>query len=174
MRSKFYRCSVIIATLVLSDQWVSAHDQLSDDRLDTEKWRDEKTWPPFAQVENIQINPNDKPITKLLKQRHNAVLLELRRRYTYWLQNVGELSHLTETARRLMAARLAIGGVENDRVRMLKELAELSQVFEAQAGILSEKYRGAKASVDVAHATSFRLDIEIELLQDKAGNAKGE
>jgi hypothetical protein len=128
-------------------------------------WLDETTWPLFVADRKLDVNDQDDPHTKLLKQRYNAAQSELRGRYIFWLQSVGTVDKVFETAARVIAARLEVESPAADRLALLKEKVEFARVVEKQADVSRKNLRGAQRDIDLMCATYFRLDAEVELLR---------
>ncbi|HKB01098.1 MAG TPA: hypothetical protein VKD90_02715, partial [Gemmataceae bacterium] len=136
---------------------------LAGDPADEKKWLDEKTWPAFVAPRRLDVKEKDDAVAKLLKERFNAGQQELGERYILWLQGIGTLDQVYETARRVVSARLEVVDLPGDRVRVLKEKVEFAKVVEKQAAALQEKHRRALNGADVPCAKYFRLDAEVEL-----------
>jgi hypothetical protein len=143
-----------------------------DDPADEKNWRNEKTWPEFVAFRRLDVSDSDDALTKLLKERYNAVQQELRSRYVYWLQDAESLPHVYDAARRVIEARFEAGGARSDIVTILREKLAFAKVVEKQAEGLQKKYRGARHFSDMDCATYFRATAELELLRAQKAAAE--
>ncbi len=142
------------------------------DPTDPKNWLKENTWPALVSSRWLEVKDQDDTLTKLLKERFNAVQQELRDRYIYWLQGHGSLDQVADAARRALTSRLEVKTPPADRLQLLKERAEWARVVEKQAEILRQKKGTTQNAIDRSFAKSFRLDAEIELARAAKPPAK--
>ncbi len=128
-------------------------------------WLNEKTWPAFVQDRELKGGGDDDQSTKLMKERCNAALDELRDRYIDWLQGEGALEQVCENAERFVSSRMEDDSPAPDHIRLLKQKLEFAKVVEAQAATLRKTNNSTRNVIDEKFARYYRLDVEIELMR---------
>lgn len=127
--------------------------------------------PTFAQIKNpyadvlqrpttIAVNDNDSQQTTLLKRSFNAAHNEMRIRYNYWLQGVGEIGGLLSAIERFHQTRLEVGPAASE-IAFVEQKLTFARRIETQCK--KEKSKARKESlraIDEASAIAFRIRTE--------------
>lgn len=127
---------------------------------------------PFADVLKrpieIEVVDTDSQQTTLLKQSFRAAHKEMRIRYNYWLQGVGEIDGLLQSIDRLHKMRLEAGPGASELAFVEQKLA-FAQEIETQCEKANSKAKyEAIREIDEASATAFRIRTELEIVKLKA------
>jgi hypothetical protein len=154
------RIITLLLALVAFATWAWANDP-----VDEANWLDEATWPAFVAPRDLKITDKDDLLTKLLNERYNSGQQELRNRYVYWLQGEESLPQVYDAARRVIEARLEVGGPGADIVAITKEKVAFAKVVEKQSELVLKKFNRARQAADVDSATYFRATAEVELIR---------
>ena len=111
----------------------------------------------------IQRSATDEKTIALLKEGYNATHVEIRTRYNYWLQGVGEISGLLDSINRFHSLRLEIEGKANVR-RFAEQKLAFAKKIEAQTakGRSKANFESIR-QIDVCSARAFRIAAELEL-----------
>ncbi|HYV34902.1 MAG TPA: hypothetical protein VE988_04305, partial [Gemmataceae bacterium] len=165
---RFYGAPELQKILLASTEWAKL------DAVSEKNGISEKNWPTFVQGwRALKITDKDDAVTKLLKERYNAVQVELRGRYIMWMQDAESLGMVYDAARRLTQAQMEVGGEGSDAVTVLKEKVAWAYVVERQAVNVQKKFNNSKHASDLESARYFRADAELELLRaEKAAQEK--
>lgn len=143
-----------------------------DDPADEKNWLIEKSWPAFVASRHLKADDADDRVTKLLKERFNAGQDELRNRYIYWLQGSETLPQVYDAARRVVEARLEVGGPGSERLEILKEKLAFAKIVEQQSHGLLRKFNHANQVSDIDCAAYYRASSELELLRAERTRAE--
>jgi len=127
---------------------------------------------PFADVlkrsAEIQVVDTDSQQTTLLKQSFNAAHKEMRIRYNYWLQGIGEIDGLLQSIDRLHNIRLEVGPAANELAFVEQKLV-FAREIETQCEKANSKEKSkAIREIDEATATAFRIRAELQIVKLKA------
>jgi hypothetical protein len=128
---------------------------------------------PFANIlktktELKSVGTDDK-VTELLKQSYNATHAEIRTRYNYWLQGVGEFDGLLDSINRFQSIRVEVEGKPDAR-RFAEQKVSFAKEIEKQSDTAkSNGHLAAQGDIDKRAATSFRLAAELEVERLKSG-----
>jgi len=126
---------------------------------------------PFADVlkrsAEIQAVDTDSQQTTLLKQSFNAAHKEMRIRYNYWLQGIGEIDGLLQSIDRLHNIRLEVGPAANELAFVEQKLG-FAREIETQCEKANSKKTKAIREIDEATATAFRIRAELQIVKLKA------
>ncbi len=127
---------------------------------------------PFADVlkraAEIEVVDTDGRHTTLLKQSFNTAHKEMRIRYNYWLQGVGEIDGLLQSIDRLHKIRLEVGPAANELAFVEQKLAFAREIETQCAKANSKAKYEAIREIDEASATAFRIRAELEIEKLKA------
>ena len=122
----------------------------------------ENEWPVIARHAEFKPDKSDSKIEALLKQCANATNLELRTRYTYWLQGTGEIDGLVDCIKRYQLLRIEIESMP-DLEELKKEELDLAVRLEKQAKLLVNHGKRAKYEIAETAAAAYKLSIMIEI-----------
>ena len=133
---------------------------------------------PFSEIlkRRTVIAPaeGDDKMTELLKLGYNAVHAEIRVKYNYWQQGVGDADGLIGAIERFHALRLQIEPGADRRECLRQKLAFARQIEEECPKTKSQSKYQALCEIDEAAAKSFRLAAELELQQLTMGAGETE
>ncbi len=126
---------------------------------------------PFADVlarpTEIKVLDTDDEQTRLLKQCFNAAHNEMRQRYNYWLQGIGDIDGFLNSIDRLQKARIEISPDTSEIVCVQEKLAFIREI-EAQCKKENSKAKYESIRViNEASAKAFRVRTELELAKLK-------
>ncbi len=122
----------------------------------------ESEWPPIARYAEFESDNADSKIEALEKQCANATNLELRTRYTYWLQGTGEIDGLIDCIKRYQVLRIEIESMP-DLNKLKREELELAARLEEQAKRLTKSGKRAKYEIAEATAAAYKLHLMLEI-----------
>jgi hypothetical protein len=127
---------------------------------------------PFADVlkrsTEIEVVDTDGQQTALLKQSFNAAHKEMRIRYNYWLQGVGEIDGLLQSIDRLHNIRLEVSPAASELAFVEQKLG-FAREIETQCEKANSKAKyAAIREIDEASATAFRIRAELQIVKLKA------
>jgi hypothetical protein len=129
----------------------------------------------FAQEENpfkdilkapaeLKIAEDDDKPTALRKQLYNAAHAEIRTRYNYWLQGVGEIDGLLDSVNRFHNVREEIEPKSDPRRNLEQKIAYFLELEKQSTTIqLTNAKLHAHREIDKREATSFRIAAQLEL-----------
>jgi hypothetical protein len=121
---------------------------------------------PFPPIRPIKAAAPDSELEKLLKAKYNAILAETEAYYTQHRQGK-ELVNRTvlDAANRLLRAGLEVYHRPEEKLKLLKEMADLSK----RLALLAETLQtGPEAQVlQRNRAYQFKLEVEIQTLRVK-------
>ena len=132
--------------------------------------------PVIAQVENpfadvlktpveIKVTDSDDRHAALLKQSFNAAHKEMRIRYNYWIQDVGEIDGLLNSIDRLHKIQLEIDPATSELAVVQWKLAFAKEI-ETQCEKESSKAKyEAIRQINEASAKAFRIRTELDLVK---------
>lgn len=110
---------------------------------------------------------NDDERTTLLKRCYNAAHNEMRLRYNYWLQDVGEIDAFLASIDRLHKIRIEVGPATNE-VAFIEQKLSFAKEIEALCEKANSKTKNeALREINEASVSSFRLHIKLELAKLK-------
>ena len=120
----------------------------------------------------IQRSDTDKRMMALLKEGYNATHVEIRTRYNYWLQGLGDISGLLDSINRFHLLRLEIEG-EPDVRRFAEQKLAFAKEIEAQTarGKSKAKFEAIR-EIDECSTRAFRIAAELELERLKKNDTK--
>jgi hypothetical protein len=125
---------------------------------------------PFK-AEPLKILPGDSEMRKLLKERYNASLRVVQYRFRQWSFGKATLEVLFEAQRLHFTAQLELADDAKDRVKIYEAFVSQAQEVEK---LTKAKFEASMATdADVAEATYWRVDAQIQLLRHKE-KASGE
>jgi hypothetical protein len=126
----------------------------------------EKDWPDMAKSVQIKIEDSHNEMEKLQIRLLKATNDELRHRYTFWLQGIGNIDGLINAIDRYHNARIDVNPTANVDA-LLAEKLDLAIRIEKQAKILSEEKRGAEhASAPIA-TYAYRISVDLDIAKRK-------
>jgi hypothetical protein len=127
--------------------------------------------PAVLDAKPMEAAKGDDELHKLMKERYNAALEEVRVRFKQFLNGIGNPNELGHAGRRLLHARLELCEKAAERVPVYEQHLELARMVEK---IQKARHDAGQASVaDWDQARVERLDVEIQLLRaKKAADAK--
>lgn len=122
--------------------------------------------PALLSAKPIKENAKDDELTKLLKERYNTAVSEVKELYEMYQRGRGTIDTFTEAAQRLVKAGLEVHEKPADRVTLLTQFVELSKEVEKQA---KERFEAGRIlSADYYRTRYQRIDAEIQLLRARA------
>lgn len=138
----------------------------------------------FAQSENpfndalnrpvVLLVENDNKPTTLLKRSFNAAHNEMRIRYNYWLQGIGEIEGLLTSIDQLHRLRVEIGPTASELEFIGQKLAFVKEVESHCEKVNSKAKYEAIRQIDEASVAAFRMRIELELVKLKSVDAEAQ
>ncbi len=145
---------------------ISATALAQDANYDSYK---EKTWPALVQDRQVPISEDDSELVSVMKKRHNASLLELRERFTYWAQGTGTLESVCDNLDRFIDSQRDIGGYPAGDLQLQKDkLAFAESVLKQATKKLKSKNLSIYA-IDLNFAQYYVLHEKVKLLQMAKG-----
>ena len=126
---------------------------------------------PFADVlarpAEIKVLDTDDEQTRLLKQCFNAAHNEMRQRYNYWLQDVGDIDGFLHSIDRLHKIRIEISPDTSEIACVQQKLAVIREIeAHCEKGNSKAKYESLRV-INEASANAFRIRTELELAKLK-------
>ena len=122
---------------------------------------------PFADVllksTKIEVVDTDDEQTVLLKQSFNAAHREMRLRYNYWRQGVGEIDGLLGSIDRLHKLRLEVGPAGSEVAFVEQKIAFAMEIESHCKKENSKAKYEAIRDIDEASAMAYRIRAELEL-----------
>ncbi len=147
----------VVATLAFS---ISAHAQNEN---------------PFDDVLNtpavLKVAENDDQKAGLRKQCFNAAHNEMRIRYNYWLQGIGEIDGLLASIAQFHKLRAEIGPTASEIEFVEQKLAFVKEIESHCAKANSKAKFEALRQINEANVVALRLRVELELVKLKIGVA---
>jgi hypothetical protein len=133
--------------------------------------RDEDKLPAVLENKPLEPAKGDDEERKLLKERYNAALAELRARYQRFEAGNDTLDALFDAARRVLDSELELCGKAAERVAVREKYLELArEVEKIQQARVDAGRAGAQ---DLEQARYLRIDAQLQLLRaKKAAEAK--
>ena len=120
----------------------------------------------------IQRSDNDDRLTLLLKESYNATHTEIRTRYNYWLQGVGEISGLLDSIKRFHSIRLELEA-KADKRKFVEQKLAFAKTIEAQTAKGKSKARyEAIREIEECSARAFRIATELGLEELRKSDPK--
>jgi hypothetical protein len=115
----------------------------------------------------IKLVDSDDRETTLLKQSFNAAHHEMRIRYNYWLQDIGDIAGLLHSIDRLHELRLAIGPATSE-LEFLEQKLAFAKELETHCEKANSKAKSeAVRQIDEASTKAFRIRTELEIARLK-------
>ena len=131
---------------------------------------------PFGDILNrpttIDILDTDDKLTILLKRSYNATHAEIRSRYNYWLQGIGELSALLDAIDRFHSLRIETAPKRNARRSSEQKLA-FAEEIERQCATSKVRFEAIR-EINQRAATAYRISVELELERLRMGTGQPE
>jgi len=126
---------------------------------------------PFADVLRrptvIEVLDADDVQTKLLKQCFNAAHNEMRFRYNYWQQDIGDIDCFLQSIERLHKMRLAVSPDLSEIACVQQKLAFIKDIESQCAKGNSRAESEAVREINEASVTAFRVRTELEIAKLK-------
>lgn len=114
----------------------------------------------------VAIKADDDELNKLLKQRYNEVVLELKYRQALYETGRGGIKSVQEVASRLLEAGGEVFDKPEEKAELLTRHLELMKQIETDAEARFAAAEGNAA--DVSNARYHRIDAEIKVLRNKS------
>jgi hypothetical protein len=155
---------LIVATLLLLLGGLAVRSEAvpQQDQKPAEK---EDKLPAVMSAEQLKIDAGDDELRKLLKERYNAAVAEMRARYRQLESGGGTLEDVFGAARKVLRSELALSDKPANRIAVRAKYLELEQAAEKVA--TTRHQAGKLSDAELAAARYLRLDAEIKLLQAK-------
>ncbi|QDT88819.1 hypothetical protein [Gimesia algae] len=120
----------------------------------------------------IERSDTDDRTIMLMKESYNATHTEIRTRYNYWLQGVGEISGLLDSVKRFHLIRLEIEG-KADKRKFVEQKLAFAKTIEAQTakGKSKAEYEALR-EIEKCSARAFRIAVELELERLRKSDTK--
>ena len=126
---------------------------------------------PFAEVLRrptvIEVLDADDVQTKLLKQCFNAAHNEMRLRYNYWQQGIGDIDCFLQSIERLHKMRLEVSPDLGEIACVQQKLAFIEDIESQVAKGNSNAEYEAVREINEASVTAFRVRTELEIAKLK-------
>jgi len=130
-----------------------------------EPWRGEDTWPEYIQNNPIKVAQDDSVKARLLKERYNVCLDELRHRYAYWEMGKCELQDLLDNIHRLEDARRSLPVTAGDPA-LGTQLLEFAKYIETLSDPILRPVQDEMNIASQKSARAFRLSVEIQQMEE--------
>ncbi len=128
--------------------------------------------PALLAAQPLKEDPRDDELRKLLKARYNEAVAEVKALHKMLLAGRGTIDSCVGAGRRLVQAGLELCDKPADKVTLLTQFVELTQMAEKS---IQARLAFNGTSADLHRARYQRLDAEIQLLRARreADKAKG-
>ncbi len=120
----------------------------------------------MAKSAQIKIEDSRNDFEKLQIKLLNATNHELRHRYTFWLQGIGNIEGLIAAIDRYHNARIDANPTSKVDA-LLAEKLDLAKRIEKQAILISEVKRGAEHATAPIATHAYRLSVDLEIAKRK-------
>jgi hypothetical protein len=119
----------------------------------------------IAELDELQLGVTDNEYKKLLKQRHNAAVMDHKLAQAMWQSGEMTFDNLADSIQRVLLAKLEFG--DDDALKI--QISEMHFATAKSVGKLIEvQYKAGVESMQVlAQAKQQRYDAEIRLLRSK-------
>jgi hypothetical protein len=130
--------------------------------------------PALAKLAPAKEDPKDDTLRKLLKERYNAALGELRGRYEGAVRGHGvSFDTMFAPAKRVVDAALALSADAAEQVALLEKYVAFAKDAEKFVQECLDAGVRTYTRADLHEATYFRADAEIQLLRAKEKGKAG-
>ena len=130
---------------------------------------------PLADVlrspSELKVAESDDQPTALMKRCFNAAHKEMRVRYNYWLQDIGEIDGFLASIERLHKIRIEMGPATNEITFVEQKLAFAKEIESLCEKANSKTKREALRQINEASTAAFRVHTELELAKLKIASA---
>lgn len=126
---------------------------------------------PFANIlgrpAEIKVLDTDDEQARLLKQCFNAAHNEVRQRYNYWLQGIGEIDGFLHSIDRLQSIWIEVSPDTGEIACVKQKLAFIKKIeTQCEKGNSKAKYEALRV-INEASVIAFRVRTELELAKLK-------
>lgn len=126
---------------------------------------DDRPKPAILKSQPLPSDPRDDELARLLKERYNAAVAELKNSLALYEVGRGDFYSVAHAGRRVLDAGVEIWTVPKDRISLLASYVELATDNEKIAKARLEHGNGSP--IDLDRATYERANAQIMLLREK-------